>query len=504
MLLEEASRVLPAEVLELVKAKPPEERLPLLQALAQAVEVEYGQLEPSEWAAVRRDPERFGFKPTDLPEGADPAQCVALAARGGGAAGGRRLCGFLLATLEPLQRARREQARGRARACGSGQFQLPTGGSLFATSTLIVGGSSSDGLADPWGRGRGGGAAAAGPLLNADEDAAAVLKALSGGEESGGDGGGGGDGDGGGAEAAAAGPKQRPPKLGIAIQLLGIDYEFRRQGVGGALLDLLGDVAAEAGAGVLWLWAARHNPSAAAFWRGRGFRETGHTTSSAAGEFVLMVKAARAEVIHKYHRDTLGLRHPQPDWNASAEVARSKHTPAAAAEALHNALPAAALRAADARAASLPRAARAGAFDARHHRDHAFTRGDATTGWAHSTETGAAERGRWLAALDARVSGGAARRCRSVPRGRPTLVARAAAAAGAARASKERAVEQRRAWAAAFGADGAAAMAAAAGATAARAARGAGPRARPRVGASAEDLWGVAALPGMGLLSDDG
>jgi hypothetical protein len=41
---------------------------------------------------------------------------------------------------------------------------------------------------------------------------------------------------------------------------------------------------------VVWLWAARHNPSALAFWLGRGFQETRHETSSPAGDFVLMLR----------------------------------------------------------------------------------------------------------------------------------------------------------------------------------------------------------------------
>jgi hypothetical protein len=61
---------------------------------------------------VKRDPERFGFKPSDLPDGLDVGQCIALAARSGGAgglSGGQQLCAFLVATLEPLQSSRRRQ-----------------------------------------------------------------------------------------------------------------------------------------------------------------------------------------------------------------------------------------------------------------------------------------------------------------------------------------------------------------------------------------------------------
>lgn len=152
-------------------------------------------------------------------------------------------------------------------------------------------------------------------------------------------------------------------------------------------------------------------------------------------------------------------------------------------------LPVAGLSSRDTRAASLPRGATAGgAFDARHHRDHAFARGDAAAGWAQSTATGPGEQRRWLRALDARVAAGGERRARSLPRGRPTLAERQTASSGAQRASREATAAERRAWRERFGPDGGAAMEAAAAAERARGARGAGPRPRPRVRPTTGDL----------------
>jgi hypothetical protein len=214
------------------------------------------------------------------------------------------------------------------------------------------------------------------------------------------------------------------------------------------------------------------------------------------------------------------------------EVVRSKHTAAAAAERLANVVGPGSLAAADVRRASLRRAASAGPpFDARHAHDAAFTRGDCTTGWQHSTWVGPWQLARSLAALDARVGRASPLRARSVPGARPTLVERAAAAAGARRAEKERATAQRREWAAAYGPEGAAAMEAAAAAAAARSAREgspggsrhaavareapqgcggavrAAPRAPPRGrrgrDALVGDARGVLDLPGLGLLPDD-
>ncbi|GBF95344.1 hypothetical protein Rsub_07772 [Raphidocelis subcapitata] len=579
-LLAEASRVLPPEAIEAVMSKPPEERLPLLQALVQAVEIEYGQLAAAEWAAVRGDPERYGFKAADVPAAADPSRAVALAARARRGAAGRHLCGVLLATSEPLGGAARRQRAAAAAAVAAGPADDPWPRARGAPAP-----APAPGEAAPAGEGAPASAPAPDP---AQEDAAAVLAAL-----------------------RAAGSKA--PQLGIAVQLLGVDYEFRRQGIGSTLLDLLEAFAVEAGAGVVWLWAARHNEKGSAFWRARGFEETGAASSSPAGEFALLykrcessagadedgggggggksggrggkrsggfgggggggggggagggagrrgkrgkpakalpadvaaftpaarwldwplseatlgalrvlpqVEAARQEVILKYHRGTLGVRRGT-EWNPSVEVARSKHVPAASSEALANALPPCRLRADDARRASLrPAAAVTGTFDAVH-RYHAFTRGDATTGWEHSTLTRPSEQRRWLERLDARVAAAAGRRSQSAPRAargdgsppRPGLVERERTFAEARRAEKERAAETRRKWVRAYGPDGAAAMEAAAAAAARRQGfasgcgdgGGGGPavsRRRVLIPLTADDLRAVVALPDTGLLSD--
>jgi hypothetical protein len=184
-LLDEAARALPAEAIALIKAKPREERLALLRALVQvrrraarrappaarraapaaaawrpaparprplraparppfaatcapvalpphplqAVEVEYGPLAPADWAAVRAAPAAWGFKPSDLPDASfDVTQAISLAAygSGGGGGGGRQLAGVLVATLEPLQRARRQQVRGALKGgVGRGRAAMP-------------------------------------------------------------------------------------------------------------------------------------------------------------------------------------------------------------------------------------------------------------------------------------------------------------------------------------------------------------------------------------------
>jgi hypothetical protein len=63
-LLEEASRVLPADVLELVKAKPPQERLVLLRALVQVRACEARCHYGSAGAQARRVARvRFGMAP---------------------------------------------------------------------------------------------------------------------------------------------------------------------------------------------------------------------------------------------------------------------------------------------------------------------------------------------------------------------------------------------------------------------------------------------------------
>jgi len=149
------------------------------------------------------------------------------------------------------------------------------------------------------------------------------------------------------------------------------------------------------------------------------------------------------------------------------EVVRS-----AASESLANALPPAILNPRDARSASLHRSPIVSApFDALHHRNHAFTRGDATPGWAHSTATTPMEQWRWLACLDARAQREEPRRRRraeSLPRDHQTLVEREAAFARRVREEKERRVEVRRGWVRSYGAEGAAAMEAQAAAAAAR------------------------------------
>lgn len=107
---------------------------------------------------------------------------------------------------------------------------------------------------------------------------------------------------------------------------------------------------------------------------------------------------------------------PPSQWNTSVEVVRSKHVSAVSSRALHTSLLPSSLNPRDARSASLPRAnSLTGTFDAVH-RYHAFTRGDATTGWEHSTSLSGVERRQWLQRSDEKASRRSERRCKSVPR----------------------------------------------------------------------------------------
>ncbi len=179
--------------------------------------VEFGQLAPADWSDIRSDPERYGFKAADVPTDLDVTQAISLAARSGagssedaggssgGSSGGKRLCGFLVATLEPMQRARRQQVGGSGPDGAGNPFRGMRGGESTTSSSTSGGGGSGDADSE---------------LTAAEDDAALVLAALR-------------------AEddvilvsegvevlqsTSSSSSPRKLPNLGIALQLLGIDY----------------------------------------------------------------------------------------------------------------------------------------------------------------------------------------------------------------------------------------------------------------------------------------
>ncbi|KAF8060593.1 hypothetical protein HT031_004770 [Scenedesmus sp. PABB004] len=214
-----------------------------------------------------------------------------------------------------------------------------------------------------------------------------------------------------------------------------------------------------------------------------GVGRAGASLNFGRGEQVVTtpVRAARLE-LQDYSSTFMGVRGPQ--WLGSSFVPDTKYGRAASDERLANQLLAASLVPSDLRAT---RTAAGAAFDALH-RDHAFTRGDATTGWNHSTELTRAERRRAQAALDGAAAAATARRVARVRR-YVSPQQREAACAGGRRAAKEAAAAQGAELAARYGPDGAAAMLA-------MPARSWPPAA---LKATRDDLAAVRCLPPLGL-----
>ncbi|PNH01521.1 hypothetical protein TSOC_012578, partial [Tetrabaena socialis] len=59
---------------------------------------------------------------------------------------------------------------------------------------------------------------------------------------------------------------RHPSDAAVAVWYIGVSYEYRRQGLGSRLLDLVREVGEQAGAKSLWLHVASYNPNAIAFY----------------------------------------------------------------------------------------------------------------------------------------------------------------------------------------------------------------------------------------------
>ncbi|MEW5314462.1 MAG: hypothetical protein WDW38_005960 [Sanguina aurantia] len=85
----------------------------------------------------------------------------------------------------------------------------------------------------------------------------------------------------------------------MSIYYIGVDFEFRRQGVGKTLLDCAKEVAIAARAKMIWLNVAEYNPSALAFYERYGFNKTDEFKKGERGKHflcVLPLKKNRAPV----------------------------------------------------------------------------------------------------------------------------------------------------------------------------------------------------------------
>mmetsp|Transcript_21521 Transcript_21521/g.59621 ORF Transcript_21521/g.59621 Transcript_21521/m.59621 type:complete len:378 (+) Transcript_21521:41-1174(+) len=81
----------------------------------------------------------------------------------------------------------------------------------------------------------------------------------------------------------------RPDAQVLGIRLLGVDFEYRRQGVGSQLLDYVKQVAQLAGARMAWLNVAEFNPNALSFYEAAGFKRTSQFKVGPKGNFPLYV-----------------------------------------------------------------------------------------------------------------------------------------------------------------------------------------------------------------------
>lgn len=107
------------------------------------------------------------------------------------------------------------------------------------------------------------------------------------------------------------------------------------------------------------------------------------------------VKAARQEVLQHVGADIMGVRGAH--WSSSTLVEHPKFCRAVSDGRLANQLPPGSLVAQDMRASG-----RRPAADLHH--DHAFTRGEATTGWCFQTQLTHAQRRRWAAEQQERAA----------------------------------------------------------------------------------------------------
>lgn len=102
-------------------------------------------------------------------------------------------------------------------------------------------------------------------------------------------------------------------------------------------------------------------------------------------------------------------------WINSSFVPNGKHTQSAADETLANQLLVTSFRPADLR--------RTKSCNQQYskQRDHAFTRGDCTTGWNHSTEMSRIEKRVWLQQLDSKAAASTVKRKEQIIRCAATL-----------------------------------------------------------------------------------
>jgi len=114
-------------------------------------------------------------------------------------------------------------------------------------------------------------------------------------------------------------------------------------------------------------------------------------------EVLEKVKEARKVTLTEYPHDNIGPKHML--WNQSnLATTRTKHTRAHSTLSLGNTLGAGHILAADTRTLSAP------TFTYDRQRDHTFTRGDCTTGWAHTTVLTPPQKRAALARMDHRAT----------------------------------------------------------------------------------------------------
>eukprot|EP00879_Flechtneria_rotunda_P000723 GHRR01000843.1.p1 GENE.GHRR01000843.1~~GHRR01000843.1.p1 ORF type:complete len:236 (+),score=76.96 GHRR01000843.1:1770-2477(+) len=193
------------------------------------------------------------------------------------------------------------------------------------------------------------------------------------------------------------------------------------------------------------------------------------------------VKAARQEVLQQC--DVMGVSGPQ--WRNSSQVTDNKYTTAASDEHLSNRLLARNFIASDVRKTKTRET-----YDKQ--RCHAFTRGDVTTGWNHSTELIKQQQCKWQQQLDSEAKETTLKRTQRLGK-TITLVERQNVLAQSLRATKEAAATQEAAFVKQYGPEGAAAMRLIMTMSV--------PDRKPiTIKAKKEDLLAVQNLPAMGLV----
>ncbi|WIA35424.1 hypothetical protein OEZ86_003867 [Tetradesmus obliquus] len=196
------------------------------------------------------------------------------------------------------------------------------------------------------------------------------------------------------------------------------------------------------------------------------------------------VKAARQEVLEHYKADFLGVR--GPNWINSSFVPDSKYTRAASDEHLANQVLPSSFVPADLRSTKLQASC---TYDKE--RYHAFTRGEVTTGWNHSTQLTCQEQRQWQQRLDGKAATATMKRTGEL-KSYVTPTQRQAALSTSLRSAKEAAVQQQASLVQKYGPEGAAAMATIL-------AMPVPDRPPVAIKASHEDLAAVQELPALGL-----